>query len=413
MAGSRKAAQYFSFHHLIFFVITAGMLLPAFGCKKEQQAAPQPPVVEVVTVTQKDVPIYKEWVGALDGYVNAVIRPQVTGYLIKQNYREGDLVKHGQVLFEIDPRTFQASLDQAKAQLSQQKARHDTTKANLARIRPLAEKNAVSQKDLDDAVGAELSTRSSVEAAQAAVEEAQLNLDFTKITSPVDGIAGIAKAQLGNLVGPNMQTELTAVSTVNPIKVYINVSEQEYLKVNASNPNPEKIPLELILADGSVYPHKGKLVLADRQIDPTTGTLKVGAVFDNPGNRLRPGGYGLVKAIMSVKEGALLIPQRSVTDMQGKYLVAIVGADNKVSIRPVKVAERIGSEWIIEDGLKAGEKVVVEGTQKVKPDMVVNPQPYDPDAAAKAAAAKAAVPAQGEPVKPEAKPAAPAPAEKR
>jgi len=413
MESSNKGSRPFLFRTIFLCFSLSIVLSTAVGCKKEQQAAPPPPEVEVVSVAQKDVPIYKEWVGALDGYVNAVIRPQVTGYLIKQNYREGDLVKKGQVLFEIDPRTFQASLDQAKAQLSQQKARHDTAKANLARIRPLAEKNAVSQKDLDDAIGAELSTRSSVEAAQAAVEEAQLNLGFTKITSPVDGIAGIAKAQLGNLVGPNMQSELTAVSTVNPIKVYINVSEQEYLKVNASNPNPEKIPLELILADGSVYPHKGKLVLADRQIDPTTGTLKVGAVFDNPGNRLRPGGYGLVKAIMSVKKGALLIPQRSVTDMQGKYLVAIVGADNKVSIRPVKVAERIGSEWIIEDGLKAGEKVVVEGTQKVKPDMVVNPQPFDPEAAAKAAAAKAAAPVQGAAAKPEAKPAAPAPAEKR
>ena len=413
MESSNKGSRPFLFRTILLCFSLSIVLSIAVGCKKEQQAAPPPPEVEVVSVAQKDVPIYKEWVGALDGYVNAVIRPQVTGYLIKQNYREGDLVKKGQVLFEIDPRTFQASLDQAMAQLSQQKARHDTAKANLARIRPLAEKNAVSQKDLDDAIGAELSTRSSVEAAQAAVEEAQLNLGFTKITSPVDGIAGIAKAQLGNLVGPNMQTELTAVSTVNPIKVYINVSEQEYLKVNASNPNPEKIPLELILADGSVYPHKGKLVLADRQIDPTTGTLKVGAVFDNPGNRLRPGGYGLVKAIMSVKKGALLIPQRSVTDMQGKYLVAVVGADNKVSIRPVKVAERIASDWIIEEGLKPGEKVVVEGTQKVKPDMVVNPKPFDPEAAAKAAAAKAAAPVQGAAAKPEAKPAAPAPAEKR
>lgn len=393
-------------------VLFSAVLL-ASGCKKEQAPPPPPPTVEVMTVMQKDVPIYKEWVGTLDGSVNAVIRPQVTGYLIKQNYREGELVKKGQVLFEIDPRTFQASLDQAKAQLSQQQARHATTKANLDRIRPLAAKNAVSQKDLDDAVGAELSARSSVEAAKAAVEEAQLNLGFTKITSPVEGITGIAKAQLGNLVGPNMQTELTSVSTVNPIKAYINVSEREYLVVNNSNPNPEKIPLTLVLADGSTYPHKGNLALADRQIDPTTGTLKVGSLFSNPGNKLRPGGYGLVRAVMSVKKGALLVPQRAVTDMQGKYLVAVVSTDNKVNIRPVKVAERIGSDWIIEDGLKPGEKVVVEGTQKVKPDMVVVPQPFDPEAAAKAAAAKAAAPVQGAAAKPEAKPAAAAPAEKR
>ena len=397
------------------FILTAFSLfaLLSSGCTKEKAPPPPPPVVEVMAVMQKDVPIYKEWVGALDGNVNAVIRPQVTGYLIKQNYREGDVVKTGQVLFEIDPRTFQAALDQAKGQLSQQQARHTTAKANLNRIRPLAAKNAVSQKDLDDAVGSELSTRSAVESAKAAVEEAQLNLSFTKITSPVNGIAGIAKTQLGNLVGPNMQGELTSVSEVNPIKAYVNVSEQEYLSVNSSGRNAADIPLELILADGSVYPHKGKMVLADRQIDPTTGTLKVGALFANPGNRLRPGGYGLVRAVMSVKKGALLIPQRSVTDMQGKYLVAVVGADNKVSIRPVKVAERIGSDWIIAEGLQAGEKIVVEGTQKVKPDMVVIPQPFDPEAAAKAAAAKVAAPAQGAAAKPEAKPAAPAPAEKR
>jgi len=397
------------------FAVTALFLsaLLASGCKKEQAPPPPPPTVEVIDVIQKDVPLYKEWVGSLDGNVNAVIRPQVSGYLIKQNYREGELVKKGQVLFEIDPRTFQSELNQAKAQLSQQQARNATAKANLDRIRPLAAKNAVSQKDLDDAVGAELSTRASVESARAAVEEAQLNLGFTKITSPVDGIAGIAKTQLGNLVGPTMQVELTSVSEVNPIKAYINVSEQEYLAVNGSGKNAADIPLELILADGSIYPHKGKLALADRQIDPTTGTLKVGSLFANPGNRLRPGGYGLVRAVMSVKKGALLVPQRSVTDMQGKYLVAVVGADNKVSIRPVKVAERIGSDWIIEDGLKPGEKIIVEGTQKVKPDMVVNPQPFDPEAAAKAAAAKASAPAQGAAAKPEAKPAAPAPAEKR
>jgi membrane fusion protein (multidrug efflux system) len=375
------------------------------GCSKEKPAPPPPPTVEVTEVVQKDVPIYKEWVGALDGNVNAVIRPQVTGYLIKQNYREGQLVKAGQVLFEIDPRTFQASLDQAKGQLAQQQARHDTSKANLARIKPLAAKNAVSQKDLDDATGAELSTRSSVDSARAAVETAQLNLGFTRITSPVAGIAGIAKTQLGDLVGPSSPQELTTVSSVNPIKAYINVSEREYLTFREGNQNVENVPLELILADGSTYPHKGKFALADRQVDPTTGTLKIGALFTNPNNTLRPGGYGLVRAVMSVKKGALMIPQRSVTDMQGKYLVAVVGTDNKVAIRPVKVAERIGSDWIISEGLKPGEKIVVEGTQKVKPDMLVNPQPFDPEAAAKAAAAKAAAPAKAE--------TKPAPAEKR
>jgi len=384
------------------FMLFCVAMLNTLACEKKNPGALPPPVVEVVTVTHKDVPIYQEWVGVLDGYVNAVIRPQVTGYLIKQNYREGELVKKGQILFEIDPRTFQASLEQAKAQLSQQKARHETTKANLARIKPLAEKNAVSQKDLDDAVGAELSTRSSVEAAQAAVENAQLNLGFTKIISPVDGIAGIAKAQLGDLVGPNMQTELTAVSTVNPIKVYINVSEQEYLKAREGNRNIEEIPLQLILADGSVYPHKGKFALSDRQVDPTTGTIKIGTVFSNPNNILRPGGFGLLRAQMEVKKGAILVPQRAVGEIQGKTLIAVVGADNKVELRPVKVGGQVGSDWMISEGLKSGETIVVEGIQKVKSGMPVSPKPFTPGAPA----------AQGA-VKPETKPAAPAPAEKR
>jgi membrane fusion protein, multidrug efflux system len=384
---------------LILFCLA---ILNTLGCEKKKTGTPPPPVVEVIKVIQKDVPIYQEWVGALDGYVNAVIRPQVTGYLIKQNYREGELVKKGQILFEIDPRTFQAALDQAKAQLAQQQARNETAKANLARIKPLAEKNAVSQKDLDDAIGAELSTRSSVEAARAAVEEAQLNLGFTKITSPVDGIAGIAKAQLGNLVGPNMQTELTAVSTVNPIKVYINVSEQEYLKTREGSRNIEEIPLQLILADGSVYPHKGKFALADRQVDPTTGTLKIGTLFPNPNNMLRPGGYGLLRAQMAVKKGAILVPQRAVADVQGKYLVAVVGADNKVDLRPVKVGGQVGSDSIISEGLKASETIVVEGIQKVKSGVTVSPKPFIPGAPVDQGAAK-----------PETKPAAPKPAEKR
>jgi membrane fusion protein (multidrug efflux system) len=349
------------------------------GChKKEEAKAVQAPTVEVTAVVQKDVPIYGEWVGALDGSINAVIRPQVTGYLISQNYREGEQVKKGQILFEIDPRTFQAALNQAKAQLSQQKARHDTAKANLARIKPLAEKNAVSQKDLDDAVGTELSARASVEAGQAAVDEAQLNLGFTRITSPVDGIAGIAKTQLGNLVSPSMQEELTSVSTVDPIKVYINISEQEYLKTVASGNRADQMSLQLILANGSVYPHEGRFALADRQIDSTTGTLKVGALFPNKDSLLRPGQYGRIRAMIQVKKGALLIPQRAVTEMQGKYLVAVVGADNKVDVRPVQVGERVGSDWLIDKGLQPGEQVVAEGTQKVRPGLTVVAKPFSP-----------------------------------
>lgn len=381
--------------HAAGLVVLLGMVaipLVTGGCQKGEKAkAPQTPTVEVAAVVQKDVPIYDEWVGALDGSINAVIRPQVTGYLISQNYREGMQVNKGQILFEIDPRTFQNALNQAKAQLSQQKARHDNAKANLARVRPLAEKNAVSQKDLDDAVGTELSARASVEAAQAAVEEAQLNLGFTRISSPVDGIAGIAKTQLGNLVSPSMQEELTSISTVDPIKVFINVSEQQYLSFRDTGNKAEEMPLQLILVDGSVYPHEGRFALADRQVDPTTGTLKLGALFPNKEHLLRPGQYGRVRAMMQVKKGALLIPQRAVTEMQGKYLVAVVGADNKIDVRPVQAGERIGTDWLIDKGLQPGEQVVAEGTQKVRPGMTVIPKPFSPTA----------------------KPASPAPAEKR
>ena len=413
----------------MLFCLFCGSLAAA-GCEKKKEAvAPPPPVVEVVTVTARDVPIYQEWVGALDGNVNAVIRAQVTGYLIKQNYIEGQLVKKGQVLFEIDPRTFQAAVDQARGTLDQARgdlaraeANYATARAELARVKPLAARNAVSQRDLDDAVGRDLATKASVEAAKATVaaaeaslEKAQLDLGFTRITSPVDGIAGIAKTQLGNLVGPNSSQELTTVSSVDPIKAYINLSEREYLSLRERNQTQttENSTLQLILADGSTYPHQGKVALTDRQIDPTTGTLKIGSLFPNPGNVLRPGGFAIVKALMSERKGALLVPQRAVIDLQGKTLLAVIGADNKAAIRQVKTGERIGSDWIILEGLKPGETIVVEGTQKVKPDMVVNPQPFDPEKAAKAAATKTVAPAQGAVPKPEAKPATPTPAEKR
>ena len=355
-------------------------LLLAAGCGKEQKAAPPPPpAVEVSEVIRKDVPVYTEWVGTTDGLVNATIQAQVTGYLVKQNYREGELVKKGQVLFEIDPRTFQAAVDAAKGSLAQAEARWETAKANLQRVRPLAAKNAVSQKDLDDNIGAELSTRAAVENAKAQLDTAQLNLGFTRVDSPVDGIAGIAKAQIGNLVGPGQIQELTAVSTVDPIKAYIAISEQEYMKfrrkqgVKTAENSAEAIPLELILADGTVYPHKGRVALADRQVDVKTGTMRIGALFPNPGNLLRPGQYGTVRATMETKKGALLVPQRAVTEVQGKFLVAVVGADNAVELRPVVPAERVGSLWVIDKGVNPGERVVVEGVQKVKTGVRVNP----------------------------------------
>jgi membrane fusion protein, multidrug efflux system len=354
------------------------------GCGKEK-AAPQVPVVEVADVVQKDVPIFAEWVGTLDGMVNATIRAQVQGYLVKQNYKEGDPVKKDQVLFEIDPRTFQAALDQAKGELGRTEARWNQTKANLARIRPLAAQNAVSQKDLDDAIAAEQSAQASVQSAKASFDKASLELGFTKITSPIHGIAGIAKAQIGNLVGPGQIEELTTVSTVNPIKAYVAVSEQEYMQAQESRKRQVggKVPLELILADGSVFPQKGEFAFADRQVDVRTGTIRVATTFSNPNNILRPGQFARIRAQMGLKKNALLIPQRAVTELQGRYLVASIGADNKVEIKQVKAAERYGQLWVIDEGLKSGDKVVAEGIQKVKEGMVVSPKPFEPEAKSK------------------------------
>jgi membrane fusion protein (multidrug efflux system) len=425
----------------------AGLLL--FGCEKEQQAPPQAPVVEVVEVVQKDVPIHAEWVGTLDGTVNATLRAQVVGYLIKQNYKEGDSVRKGQVLFEIDPREYAAALAQAKAVLSQsrgaleqtraalakakaeviqQDARWITAKANLARIRPLAEQNAVSKKDLDDAVGVELSTRSGVDAAkaavelsqanivaaeaqvlasQAAVEKAQLNLGFTKITSPIDGIAGIAKAQIGNLVGSGSIEELTTVSTVNPIKCYVSLSEQEYMRAQERRlKHAEKVSLELTLSDGTTYPHQGEVAFADRQVDVRTGTIRVAAVFPNPNNLLRPGMFSRVRAEIGIKKGALVIPQQAVTEIQGRNLVAVVSPENKVAIKPVKVGERFGQLWVIDEGLQTGDKVVAEGTQKARDGMVVSPKPFTGETKAEPGAVQkpGAKPEAKPEVKPEGKP---------
>lgn len=369
---------------IVGFASMAALSLTAGpGCSQGQKTSLLPPDVEVIDVVQRDVPVYSEWVGTTDGLVNATIRPQVTGYLIKQNYKEGSNVKKGQVLFEIDPRTFQANLDQAQGQLAQQMARWETAQANLKRIRPLAEQNAVSKKDLDDAIGMEQSTHASVISAQAAVDKARLDLEFTKVTSLIDGIAGIAKAQIGDLVGPGQIEELTTVSTLDPIKAYVPISEQEYMKaMQESSGTPREIPLSLVLADGSVYPHTGTFAYADRQVDVKTGTIMIATLFPNPGNLLRPGQFARVRAALKTRSGALLIPQRAVSELQGSYQAAVVDADNKVNIRPVKVAERVETLWVIDDGLKAGERVVAEGVQKVKNGMVVNPKPFGSTAAA-------------------------------
>ncbi len=361
----------------VFLLCGSGFLLP--GCKKAQtKETPALPIVEVVKVLRRDIPVYSEWTASIDGFVNATIRAQVQGYLISQDYREGDFVRKGQVLFKIDSRPFQAALEQAKGQLTEQQARWSTAKANLERMKPLVEQNAVSKKDFDDAVGAEQGAMAGVVAAQAFVDKAKVDLDFTRITSPIDGIAGIATAQLGDLVGPASARELTVVSTINPIKVYAPMSEQEYLNYAQSRPgHASRMPLDLLLADGSTHPHKGTFVFADRQVDVRTGTIKVAALFPNPGNVLRPGQFARVRAQTAIRKGALLVPQRAISELQGVYRAAVVTPDNKVVMRPVKVAGQIGGFSIIDEGLNSGEQVIAEGLQKVKDGDAVNPKPFE------------------------------------
>jgi membrane fusion protein (multidrug efflux system) len=333
----------------------------------------------VTQVVQQDVAIPSEWVATLDGFVNAEIQPRVAGYLIKQDYKEGSVVKKGQVLFEIDPRPFRAALDQAKAQQSQAEAQLGKAKLDVERDTPLAQAKAIAQSQLDNEIQAELGARASVAAAKANVEQAALNLEFTKVTSLVDGVAGIAQAQIGNLVSPG--SVLTAVSQMDPIKAYFTVSENDYIDFHRRYPTEQsvaearkKAQLELLLGDGSVYEHKGAISFADREVNPSTGAIRIAGLFPNPGNLLRPGGFGRIRTSVKTKNGALLVPQRAVTELQGSYQVAVVGDGNKVNIRPVNIGERIGSMWIVE-GVKPGEYVVVEGLTKVKDGTVVNPKP--------------------------------------
>lgn len=360
------------------------------GGSQADTPAPKPLQVEVATVIQQDVPIYSEWITTLDGFVNAQIAPQVSGYLVKQDYQEGAVVHKGQVLFEIDPRPFDAVLNQAKAQLQQAEASLGKAKQDVVRDKPMAEQHAIAQSQMDNDVQAELGAEATVASARAAVQTAELNLEFTKVRSLVDGVAGIAKGQIGDLVGP--QTILTSISQVDPIKAYVSLSESDYLKFgNRIHPftsvkdlgQDKNLVAELILGDGTTYPSKGSFIIADRQVDVGTGTIRIAAAFPNPDNRLRPGQFGRVRTTLSVKKNALIVPQRAVTELQGSYQVSVVGKDNKVSIRPVQVGERIGSNWIIQDGLKAGEFVVAEGSQKVTEGTSITPKQYQFEATSK------------------------------
>jgi RND family efflux transporter MFP subunit len=364
-------------------LVLGGFLLLLAGCSSRKAAsAPPPPVVEVATVVQQDTPIYSEWVATLDGYVNAQIQPRVSGYIIRQNYKEGSVVRKGEVLFEIDPRPFKAALDQAKAQLAQAEAQLGKASNDVERDMPLAQARAIAQSQLDTEIQAKLGAQAQVQAAKANVEQAELNMEWTKVTSLVSGIAGIAQVQIGNLVGPS--SILTSVSQVDPIKAYITVSEQVFTDFHRRFPTEQsvaeqrkRIPLQLILADGSVYERTGTISFADREVNPATGAIRIAGLFPNPNNLLRPGGFGRVRLSAKTQTGALLVPQRAVMELQGSYQVAVVGSDNKVTIRPVTAGERVGKLWIITDGLKAGERVVVEGLMKVRDGAPVKAVPAD------------------------------------
>jgi RND family efflux transporter MFP subunit len=364
---------------VLAFVVTLGT-----GCERRVASAPAPapPTVEVSPVMQKDVPLEGEWVGTLEGYVNAQIQPHVTGYLIRQDYQEGGFVRKDQVLFEIDPRPFQAALDQAKGQLAQAQAQMANAELNVKRDVPEAEAHAIPQSQLDNDTQALLGAKAAVEADQAVVEQASLNLGYTKVLSLIDGIAGINTVQVGNLVGPS--TVLTAVSQVNPIKVYFPISEQEYLRMaDGGAPgsvdfmtHASRIPLQLSLADGSTYPHPGKIIFADRQVNVQTGTIQIVGEFPNSRNLLRPGQYARIQAPTGNIDGALLVPQAAVNQGQGTYQVTVVGADNRAQLRTVAVGPRVGTLWVITSGLQPGERVVAVGADKAKEGEVVNPTPY-------------------------------------
>jgi membrane fusion protein, multidrug efflux system len=382
------------------FVLAITMLAFSGGCDKGKTAEAAPPVVEVVDVTQKDVPITSQWVATLTGKVNAQIRAQVAGYLMQQIYSNGAYVRKGTPLFQLDPRTFQASLDQAKGVLQQAngdlaraQAQQGKTQMDVARYTPLAQQGAISKQELDDAVQNNLSALAQVEAAKAAVASAQaaletskLNLGFSTIVAPIDGVAGIANAQVGDFISPQSTNPLTTISTINPILANFTPSEREYLKAmrnieKAGETEKQalgRLNWQLELTDGSIYPLNGKFYALDRQVDISTGAILLQVEFPNPNNLLRPGGFGNIRTVGRIVTGALLVPQRAVTDVQGKYLIAVVGSDNKVNIRPVVVGEKFGEMWIITDGLKPGDRVVAEGTTKVSDGIHVIPKPYSP-----------------------------------
>lgn len=365
------------------FGLLAAIVLVVFaGCgKKETAAAPAPPQVDVVQVAQEDVPTFNEWVAQLNGDTNAQITPKVQGYLLRQLYKDGNFVKKGELLFEIDPRPFQAALDQAKAQVAVAEANLSKAQTDVARDTPLAAQNAIPQKQLDTDRATEKAYEATVLAAKAQVQQAQLNLAWTKVYSPISGIAGTAVSQVGDLVG--MTTKMTTVSTVDPIRAYFSISESAYLQ--AASKISEIVrgekhrggnPIEFIQANGETYPQKGRITLVNREISAQTGTIQLAAEFPNRDAILRPGGFGRVRIQTGIDKGVLLVPQRAVIEVQSMYQVIVVGPDNKVSFRPIKVAGRVGPNYVVTEGLKPGERVVAQGFMKLKEGMPVSTKPY-------------------------------------
>jgi membrane fusion protein (multidrug efflux system) len=372
-------------HSIVAFPLI--LSLGFFACGKSEVAKPvAPPQVIVSPVVQRDEPIYREWIGTTEGDVNAEIRPKVDGYLLRRVYAEGSFVRQGDVLFEIDARQVQAQFQQAEANLAQ--AQSGLTKADrdVTRYEPLAAQKALSQQELDNARSAQTAARATVGAVRAAVEQARLNLSWTRVISPISGIAGIAQTQVGNLVGP--QTVLTVVSKVDPIRVRYQIGEQEYLQLQR-DPAMRNAKLELLLSDGSVFPQNGRVLLSGRDVDVKTGTIATIGIFPNPGNLLRPGQYAKIRAATQVRRGAILVPQRAVNELQGLYQVAVVGPDNKAQIRTVQVGPQIGSMWLIDHGLQPGDRVVVEGFSRLKSGMTVIPKEA-PEATANAFSGSAA-----------------------
>jgi membrane fusion protein (multidrug efflux system) len=381
-----------------------GLFLAACSPSDQNAGPPPPPDVLVTVAATRDVPVYREWTGTLDGSENAEIRARVTGYLLKRDYQEGGLVKKGDLLFEIDPRPFQAALADAKSQLEQAKAVQIASQADADRNKDLFTKKVISEQEYTNKTQNNVANIAKVGAMTANVEEAQLNVSFCNVASPVDGIAGVAQAQVGDLVGTGSSTVLTTVSTLDPIKILFPVSETDYLDANKRVQETMEKPfeerresIELILADGSIFPHKARLLSVNRQVSASTGTILVTALLPNPGNLLRPGFFARARIVADVLKDAVVVPQRAVSEIQGSYQLALVGPDGKAEIRPVQVGARTGMDWVITSGLKAGEKVIVEGIQKVKAGGPVVAKPWVPPVEKTAAPAPAAQPAAAKP----------------